>query len=517
MKVRRALISVYDKMGIVDFCKRLEKFDIEILSTGGTATLLEKKGLKIRQVSEYTKFPEMMEGRLKTLHPKIHGGLLGRRGVDDEVMAAHGIEGIDLLVVNLYPFSRQIACPHTSLADAIEMIDIGGPAMLRAAAKNYNAVAAVVTSKDYPALIEELEDSSGCVSEQTCFSLAHKAFAHTANYDATISNFLGSLVEKEDENNYPRTFTMQFHKQAVLRYGENPHQTGAFYREEPISPGTLSDAEQLQGKPLSYNNIADTDVALECALSFDQPACVIVKHANPCGVAVAESLLSAYEKAYLSDSVSAFGGIIAFNRPLNRETAARIVAQQFVEVIIAPEIEEGVIAETSAKQSIRVLACGLRDDVLRSLQLKRVSGGLLIQDADTKQETEFNVVTKREPTKAEYADLRFAWQVVKYVKSNAIVYCQDGQVLGVGAGQMSRVFSTKIAALKAEEHAHQLAGSVVASDGFFPFPDGIDLIAKSGASAVIQPGGSIRDKEVIAVADACHLAMVFTGSRHFLH
>lgn len=518
-KVRRALVSVSDKSGILDLCKELRALGIDLLSTGGTARLLRDNGLEITDVSAYTGFPEIMDGRVKTLHPKIHGGLLGRRGYDDKVMGEHGIEPIDLAVVNLYPFEATVSRPQCALDEAIENIDIGGPAMIRAAAKNHAYVGVIVDNADYAAVVKELKENDCCLSEATRFYLAGKAYAHTANYDAAVSNYLNSMDSNGRHRIYPSTYTMQFHKLQDLRYGENPHQTAAFYQQPGAAPGTLASARQLQGKALSYNNLADADTALECVLGFSGPACVIVKHANPCGAAQGQTLLEAYEKAYVTDPTSAYGGIIAFNRELDAATARAIVDRQFVEVMIAPAVAKQALAITGGKANIRMLAAGNREEVIRQLELKRISGGLLVQDSDTGAVTEEDLkqVTKRQPTAEELRDLLFAWRVVKYVKSNAIVYTKDQRTIGIGAGQMSRVYSARIAAIKAKDESLEVRGSVMASDAFFPFRDGIDSAAAVGIRAVIQPGGSVRDGEVIAAADEHDMAMVFTGMRHFRH
>ncbi len=517
--VKRALVSVSDKTGIIELCSQLQALEISILSTGGTAKLLEGNGIEVTDVSEYTGFPEIMDGRVKTLHPKVHGGLLGRRGTDDDVMAEHGIDPIDLVIVNLYPFEATVSRPECTLEEAIENIDIGGPTMLRSAAKNHAYVGVVVDAGDYEGIIDELQKNDCQLSDKTRFKLAQKVFSHTANYDASVSNYLGAMEEPGKYVDYPMTYTMQFRKKQDLRYGENPHQSAAFYVEHTSTPGTLANASQLQGKELSYNNIADTDAALECVLGITQPACVIVKHANPCGVAMGETILDAYEGAYKTDPVSAFGGIIAFNRKLDAETAKAIIDRQFVEVIIAPEVDQAALEIISAKANIRVLSIGNRAHVMQQLDLKRVSGGLLVQDNDTGRinSSDLKTVTRREPSIQELKDLLFAWHVVKYVKSNAIVYIKNQQTIGIGAGQMSRVYSARIAVIKAEDEDLEVAGSVMASDAFFPFRDGIDSAAKAGITAVIQPGGSMRDEEVIAAADEHDMAMVFTGMRHFRH
>lgn len=518
--IRRALISVSDKTGIVDFARALVERGVEILSTGGTAKLLASSGIAAVEVADYTGFPEMMDGRLKTLHPKIHGGLLGRRGEDDGAMAEHGIPPIDLLVVNLYPFEATVAKPNCALADAIENIDIGGPAMLRAAAKNHAAVTVVVDAGDYQRVLAEMADNAGAVSAATRFDLALKVFEHTGHYDGAIANYLGSIQADGGRDPFPRTYSAQFRKAQAMRYGENPHQGAAFYVEPKPTEACIATARQLQGKELSYNNVADTDAALECVKGFDAPACVIVKHANPCGVAIGASILEAYDRAYKTDPTSAFGGIIAFNRPLDGATAKAIVDRQFVEVIIAPEVTPEALAATASKQNVRVLACGHWGDVRApGWDFKRVTGGLLVQDRDLGQvaRSDLKVVTKRQPTDQEMIDLLFTWQVVKFVKSNAIVYGKDGMILGVGAGQMSRVFSANIAIMKAREEKLDLKGAAMASDAFFPFRDGIDLAAEQGITAVIEPGGSMRDSEVIAAADEHGMTIVFTGMRHFRH
>lgn len=518
-KVQRALVSVSDKTGIIEFCRQLSELGVSILSTGGTAGLLREAGIRVREVSDYTGFPEIMDGRVKTLHPKIHGALLGRRDRDEEVMRSHGIEPIDLLVVNLYPFEATIAREGCTLTEAIENIDIGGPALLRAAAKNCSRVGVLVDAADYAVVLAELQGNEARLSEATRFRLAQKAFAHTARYDAAVSNYLNGLDPDGRQLIYPLLYSLQFTKLQDLRYGENPHQTAAFYAEPDAPAGTLGGARQLQGRELSYNNLVDADAALECALSFAAPACVIVKHANPCGVAEAANLLEAYEKAYATDPTSAYGGIIAFNRVLDEHSARSIIDRQFVEVIIAPQVEPAALALTATKAGIRILEAGMRRQPVRQLELKRVSGGLLVQDSDiaTVERGELKVVTRREPTAAELNDLMFAWRVVKFVKSNAIVYAQNLQTIGIGAGQMSRVYSARIAAIKAADEGLALKGSVMASDAFFPFRDGIDSAAEFGISAVIQPGGSVRDEEIIAAADEHGMAMIVTGVRHFRH
>lgn len=516
VKPARALISVSDKTGIVDFARALHKAGIEILSTGGTAALLDKENIPVTEVSAYTSFPEMMDGRVKTLHPKIHGGILGRRGVDDDVMQQHEISQIDIVVVNLYPFQKAVADPSCDLETAIENIDIGGPTMVRSAAKNHKDVAIVVDANDYPMLLEEI--SQGGTHYQTRFSLATKAFEHTAQYDGAIANHLGKIQLGGEKRDFPRTFNLQFKHQQTMRYGENPHQKAAFYVEENPPIGIAS-ASQIQGKELSYNNIADTDAALECVKQFSEaPACVIVKHANPCGVAVAASLLEAYKNAFATDPESAFGGIIAFNQELDSETASLIAENQFVEVIIAPSVSAAAKDALASKKNVRVLECGNWSAGSHNpLEYKRVTGGLLLQDNDWDLVSDLNVVSKIKPTEQQLADLLFAWKVAKFVKSNAIIYANDGMTIGVGAGQMSRVNSARIAGIKAEHAGLEVRGSVMASDAFFPFRDGIDNAAAAGISAVIQPGGSMRDDEVIAAADEANMAMVFTGMRHFRH
>lgn len=518
-KIRRALVSVSDKTGIGEFTRRLSAIGVTLLSTGGTAALLAKEGIPVIDVSTYTGFPEIMNGRVKTLHPKIHGALLGRAGLDDEVMRAQGIEPIDLVVVNLYPFEATVGRPECTLAEAIENIDIGGPAMLRAAAKNHARVGVVVDRADYPGILDELARNSGSLSGETRFYLAQKAFAHTANYDAAVSNYLGGMSARGESIAFPVTFSMQFAKLKDLRYGENPHQTAAFYAQPCPPQGTLAAARQRQGKDLSFNNLADADSALECVLEFSDPACVIVKHANPCGAAEARNILEAYEGAYATDPTSAFGGVIAFNRQLDEATAKAVIERQFVEVIVAPGVTGAALKVTAAKSGVRVLETGKRDVPVRQLDLKRISGGLLVQDADFGRTgpADLKIVSRRRPSDAEVQDMLFAWRVAKYVKSNAIIYARGRRTLGVGAGQMSRVYSARIAAIKATDEGLDLKGSVMASDAFFPFRDGIDSAAGAGIAAVIQPGGSVRDDEVIAAADEHGMAMVFTHMRHFRH
>ena len=516
--VKRALISVSDKTGIVEFAQALHQQGVEILSTGGTYRLLCDNQIPAIEVSDYTGFPEMMDGRVKTLHPKIHGGILARRDIDGDVMQEHDINAIDMVVVNLYPFEATVAKENCSLEDAVENIDIGGPTMVRAAAKNHAFVNIVVNATDYTTVIEEMNANNGSTSLNTRFDLAIKAYEHTAAYDGMIANYFGRLVPGGNEN-FPRTFNTQFVKTQDMRYGENPHQNSAFYVEANASDASVSTATQLQGKALSFNNIADTDAALETVKLFDEPACVIVKHANPCGVATDTNLLAAYEKAFATDPESSFGGIIAFNRELDAATATAIIDKQFVEVIIAPSVADGVNDIIAAKKNVRLLICGEFSQAAKSLDFKRVNGGLLVQDRDLGMISadDLTVVTKRQPTEAEIRDMLFTWKVAKMVKSNAIVYAKDGRTIGVGAGQMSRVNSARIAAIKAEHAGLSVEGSIMASDAFFPFRDGMDNAAKVGVSCVIQPGGSMRDDEVIAAADEYGMAMVFTGMRHFKH
>ncbi|OUR66928.1 bifunctional phosphoribosylaminoimidazolecarboxamide formyltransferase/IMP cyclohydrolase [Bermanella sp. 47_1433_sub80_T6] len=524
--VRRALISVSDKTGIVEFAQALAAKNVEILSTGGTYKLLCDNNVNAVEVSDYTGFPEMMDGRVKTLHPKIHGGVLGRRGQDDAVMLKHGINPIDLVVVNLYPFEATTNNPDCTLADAIENIDIGGPTMVRSAAKNNAHVGIVVNASDYQNVLNELDSQNG-LSDKIRFDLALKAFEHTAAYDGMIANYLGRIdqsaevLSTDNKAEFPRTFNTQFIKAQDMRYGENPHQKAAFYVSDTQTEACIATAKQLQGKALSFNNVADTDAALECVKSFTKPACVIVKHANPCGVAVSTNgIKEAYDLAFATDTESAFGGIIAFNRELDAETATAITERQFVEVIIAPSVSAEAQKVVAAKKNLRLLETGeFADTRVEAFDFKRVNGGLLVQDRDNGMITvdDLTVVTKRQPTEQELNDLIFAWKVAKYVKSNAIVYAKDRQTIGVGAGQMSRVNSARIAAIKAEHAGLEVKGSVMASDAFFPFRDGLDNAAKVGIAAVIQPGGSIRDEEVIAAADEAGIAMVFTGMRHFKH
>ncbi len=522
--IRRALLSVSDKTGIVEFARALAARQVDILSTGGTAKLLAEHGIKVTEVSDYTGHPEIMDGRVKTLHPKIHGGILARRGVDEDVMTANNIGPIDLVVVNLYPFADTVAKAGCTLEDAVENIDIGGPTMVRAAAKNHRDVTIVVNASDYDTVLADMEANNGATTHATRFSLAISAFEHTAQYDGMIANYFGAMLPAYDAptapvSKFPRTFNSQFVKKQDLRYGENSHQSAAFYVQEGATEASVATATQLQGKALSYNNIADTDAALECVKEFAEPACVIVKHANPCGVAIGDSILAAYNRAYQTDPTSAFGGIIAFNRELDETTAKEIVSRQFVEVIIAPAASDAAVAVIGTKPNVRLLVCGEFSQAANALDMKQVNGGMLLQDRDQAKITadDLKVVTKRQPTEQELTDLLFCWKVAKFVKSNAIVYVKDSMTIGVGAGQMSRVYSAKIAGIKAADENLEVKGSVMASDAFFPFRDGIDAAAAAGITAVIQPGGSMRDAEVIAAADEHGMAMVFTGVRHFRH
>jgi phosphoribosylaminoimidazolecarboxamide formyltransferase/IMP cyclohydrolase len=513
--IRRALLSVSDKAGIVDLAHALRAAGIELLSTGGTAKLLAAAGIAVTEVSQHTGFPEIMDGRVKTLHPKIHGGLLGRRGEDDAVMQAHGIAPIDLLVVNLYPFAATVARPDASYDDGVENIDIGGPAMLRAAAKNHAHVAVVVDPLDYPQLITAL--SAGGTDFRFRQQLAARAYAHTARYDTMVADWMNKACGAAEA--HPAALELRYTKKLELRYGENPHQSGAFYVDASTG-ASVATSRQVQGKDLSYNNIADADTALECVRQFTAPACVIVKHANPCGVAIAGSIQAAYEQAYRTDPTSAFGGIIAFNRPLDEGTARSILDRQFVEVIIAPGADPAALALTAAKANVRVLlTADLAGPSPVAAEYRSVTGGLLVQDRDTGVRTvdDLRVVTKRAPTAAELSDLLFAWQVCKFVKSNAIIYARDQLTLGIGAGQMSRVVSSRIAAMKAADAGFDVRGAAMASDAFFPFRDGLDVAAEYGITAVIQPGGSLRDEEVVAAADEHGMTMVYTGMRHFRH
>ena len=517
--IQRALISVSDKTGVLELARGLREFNIDILSTGGTAKLLADNGIAVTEVADYTGFPEMLDGRVKTLHPKIHGGILARRDLAEHAEAVRdaGIGYIDLVVVNLYPFSQTVANPDCSLPDAIENIDIGGPAMVRSAAKNYQHVAVVTDPADYASVLAELKAHQGAVTTGTCYDLARKAFSHTAQYDSAISNYLTARELNGERADFPSRLNLNFERVQAMRYGENPHQKAAFYRDLQPAPGTLAHYTQLQGKELSYNNIGDADAAWECVKTFDSPACAIIKHANPCGIALADDTLSAYRRAFATDPSSAFGGIIAFNREVDVATA-EAVSGQFMEVLIAPAYSAAALELLAKKANVRVLAVPL-DAGYNALELKRVGGGLLVQTADTFniRATDLKVVTERQPGAQEISDMLFAWRVAKFVKSNAIVFAANGQTLGVGAGQMSRVDSTRIAVIKAGNAGLALAGCAVASDAFFPFRDGLDVLAEAGARAVIQPGGSVKDNEVIAAANEHGIAMVFTGHRHFRH
>ena len=513
MSIQRALISVSDKTGILELAQTLASKNIEILSTGGTAKLLADNDIPVIEVSDYTGFPEMMAGRVKTLNPKIHGGILARRGLDEEVMAQNDINPIDLVIVNLYPFQATIANPDCTLEDAIENIDIGGPAMLRSSAKNHASVTVVVDAEDYQTVINEI-NANGNTTLETRIKLALKTFEHTAQYDGAIANYLG-----KEEDGFSNTMNLQFHKTQSMRYGENPHQSAAFYQESNITEACVASSTQFQGKEMSFNNMADADAALECVRSFDEPACVIVKHANPCGVAVRSNIFDAYDDAFKTDPTSAFGGIIAFNRNLDLKTAQTIIDRQFVEVIIAPSVDTDAKEALSTKKNVRALECGDLSKAKPSLDYKRVTGGLLVQDKDLGiiTETDIKCVSELAPTAEQIQDLLFAWKVAKTVKSNAIVYVKNQMTIGVGAGQMSRVYSAKIAGIKAADEGLVVQGSVMASDAFFPFRDGIDAAAEAGIKAIIQPGGSMRDDEVIAAANEHGIAMVFTGMRHFKH
>ena len=520
MSIKQALISVSDKTGIVEFAQELHQLGVAILSTGGTARLLKDAGIAVTEVGDYTGFPEMLDGRVKTLHPKIHAGILARKDLPEHMSAMEkaAIPAIELVVVNLYPFSETIARPECNLEEAIENIDIGGPTMVRAAAKNYKSVTVITDPEDYSPLLAEMKSMGGTVTSGFRFRMACKAFSHTAAYDSAISNYLTSIDEESGERkNFPERLNLNFSIAQHLRYGENPHQQAAFYRDIAPVPGSLASYTQLQGKELSYNNIADADAAWECVKTFDLPACVILKHANPCGVAVADTPLAAYKLALATDPTSAFGGIIAFNRALDGD-AAEAVIKQFVEVIIAPQITAEAQQILAGKTNVRVLTLPLQTGS-NMFDFRRVGGGLLVQTPDNLNVTaaQLKVVTKVQPTPQQLQDLLFAWRVAKFVKSNAIVFCANGQTLGVGAGQMSRVDSARIASIKAQNAGLSLSGSVVASDAFFPFRDGLDVVVKAGATAVIQPGGSVRDEEVIAAADEQGVAMMFTGVRHFRH
>lgn len=540
-RIRRALLSVSEKGGIEEFARSLHRFDVELVSTGGTARRLVASGLPVTEVAALTGFPEIMAGRIKTLHPRVHAGLLGRRGVDDEIMHEYGIDPIDLVAVNLYPFERITGRPGCAYAEAIENIDVGGPAMLRAAAKNHAAVTVVVDAADYSHVVEEMQRNAGAVGARVRFELATKAFAYTARYDAAIANFLGSVVDPSrhplERSRFPSVYTRQLVKRAEMRYGENPHQAAALYRDPETPPGaerTVARARVVQGKPLSFNNLADADAALECVQALgESPACVIVKHANPCGAAVARTPEEAYERAFRTDPTSAFGGIVAFNRPLGGVLAQAILERRFVEVLLVPSLSDEAAEVLAAKPDVRVLVThdrpgpadpggGGRDRETGAgcrIDLKSVGGGVLIQEADHEGGAlgGLEVATRRAPSPSELADLRFAWRVARFVKSNAIVFARDGATFGIGAGQASRVYSARIARLRAEEEGFDLRGAVMASDAFFPFRDGIDAAAQAGVAAVIQPGGSVRDREVVAAADEHGMAMVFTGVRHFRH
>jgi len=519
VQIKRALISVSDKTDLIPLASRLHDAGVELLATGGTFQAIVDAGIAVTEIAEMTAWPEMMGGRVKTLHPKIHGGLLARAGIDDTALADHQIPRIDLLVLNLYPFEAVTADDACTLADAIENIDIGGPAMLRSAAKNYDRVTLITDPKDYDDFLSRLEEGQGAVDRNYRFSQSSKAFARVAAYDAAISNYLAARHEENDarQSDFPSVYTQQWTKVGEMRYGENPHQSAAYYRDEGAASG-LAHANQLQGKALSFNNVADADAAWECVNAFSAPACVIVKHGNPCGVACDVSLAVAYQKAFETDPTSAFGGIIAFNRMLDVSTAEAIIKQQFVEVILAPSVAEGVDSVVAGRKNVRLLTA-TEDQRLGRPMLKTISGGLLIQSNDDAlvDEAAMEVVTTRQPTDDERDDLHFAWIVAKYVKSNAIVYAKDARTVGVGAGQMSRVYSAKIAGIKAADEGLAVPGSVMASDAFFPFRDGIDAAASAGITAVIQPGGSVRDGEVIDAANEAGMAMMFTHMRHFRH
>ena len=519
-KISRVLISVSDKTGVVNFAQSLDAKGIEILSTGGTYRLIKENGINVREVSDYTGFPEMMDGRVKTLHPKIHGGILGRRGTDDKVMNDHNILNIDMVVVNLYPFETTVADPNCDLSNAIENIDIGGPTMVRSAAKNYNDVTVIVNNSDYGVVLEELNKKDGCTTYETRYSMMLKAFEHTAAYDGMIANYFGSRNSDNKKSLFPNTYNIQLIKAQEMRYGENPHQNAAFYKEKNTNQSSVASAIQLQGKELSYNNIADTDAALECVKQFNKPACVIVKHANPCGAAIANDANAAYDLAFSTDPESAFGGIIALNRELDEKTAMNICARQFVEVIIAPNVTDQAKHIIASKKNVRLLVCGEIDrGQSQGFDFKRVNSGLLIQNKDNMMVTrdDLKIVTKKIPTDEEFEEMIFAWKIAKMVKSNAIVYTKNNRTIGIGAGQMSRINSARIAGIKADHAGLKVKGSIMASDAFFPFRDGIDNAGKIGISCVIQPGGSVRDEEVIAAANEHNIAMVFTGIRHFRH
>ena len=513
MSIKRALISVSDKSGIAEFAKSLSLLNIEIVSTGGTAKLLQANNIPVTEVSDFTSYPEMMDGRVKTLNPKIHGGILARRGKDEEVMLNNEIKPIDLVVVNLYPFQQTVENPESSEEDIIENIDIGGPAMLRSSAKNHISVTVVVDTSDYKVVLDEIT-KNGDTSLATRKSLALKTFEHTAQYDGAIANYLGKM-----DDGFSNTMNLQFVKSQAMRYGENPHQSAAFYKEANLLEASVSSSHQIQGKPLSYNNLADADAALECVRDFEEPSCVIIKHANPCGVATRSNIFDAYQSAYLTDPTSAFGGIIAFNRELDKETAQSIIEKQFVEVIIAPKINDSAKNVLLSKENVRVLECGDLKKAEPAFDYKKISGGLLIQDKDLIElnSDDMKCVSSNQPSDSQVKDLLFAWKVAKYVKSNAIVYAKNQMTIGIGAGQMSRIYSAKIAGIKAADESLEVKGSVMASDAFFPFRDGIDAAAQAGIKAIIHPGGSMRDDEVIAAANEHNIAMIFTGIRHFKH
>ncbi len=519
--VRHALLSVSDKTGLLEFAGELHGRSINVLSTGGSATLLKEAGIPVQEVGDHTGFSEILDGRVKTLHPLIHGGILARRGQDEAVMLKHGITPIDLVVVNLYPFESAVSEPDCQLSQAMENVDVGGPAMIRAAAKNHVHVTVVVDPNDYDLVLECMTANQGAVDEKTRFSLALKAFEHTARHDDAIANFLGRFDGAGNTgpgNEFPHTMNVQWYRHQGMRYGENPHQKAAFYVERNTPPGSVSSASQLLGKAMSYNNIADTDTALQCVQQFDEsPACAIVKHNNPCGVATQKNLLQAYKKAFATDPESAFGGVIAFNRELDEATAEQILAQQFVEVIVAPNISDKALQTLTRKKNVRVLACGEWSEHSATLEFKQVAGGILVQEADCKLAEGMTVFSKRKPDAREMNDLQFAWRVAWMVKSNAVVYAKDGMTVGIGSGQTSRVNSARMATIRAELAGLEVAGAVMASDAFLPFRDGLDLAATEGITAVIQPGGSRRDCEVIAAANEHKIAMVFTGTRHFRH
>ena len=513
MSIKRALISVSDKSGIAEFAKSLSLLNIEIVSTGGTAKLLQANNIPVTEVSDFTSYPEMMDGRVKTLNPKIHGGILARRGKDEEVMLNNEIKPIDLVVVNLYPFQQTVKNPQSSEENIIENIDIGGPAMLRSSAKNHISVTVVVDTSDYKVVLDEIT-KNGDTSLATRKSLALKTFEHTAQYDGAIANYLGKM-----DDGFSNTMNLQFVKSQAMRYGENPHQSAAFYKEANLLEASVSSSHQIQGKPLSYNNLADADAALECVRDFEEPSCVIIKHANPCGVATRSNIFDAYQSAYLTDPTSAFGGIIAFNRELDKETAQSIIEKQFVEVIIAPKINDSAKHVLLSKENVRVLECGDLKKAEPAFDYKKISGGLLIQEKDLIElnSDDMKCVSSNQPSDSQVKDLLFAWKVAKYVKSNAIVYAKNQMTIGIGAGQMSRIYSAKIAGIKAVDESLEVKGSVMASDAFFPFRDGIDAAAQAGIKAIIHPGGSMRDDEVIAAANEHNIAMIFTGIRHFKH